>query len=157
MTENTPFAKAAGQADFFNPGDHVNDLAIVFEFKRKATERNPFYKPDAAPEKRGEPERDVVFADIACFRNSEDVESATPSLVKQNVKITHFVLVVDVERNEWMHKATVQTIRKAGQPFVYRDGPDNLTPEAEAAAIKWYTEREAAVAAVEVPDFADAA
>lgn len=152
---DSPFAKSAGAAEFFNPKDHVSDHAIVFEFKRADSEPNPFYKPDHAdPAKRGEPKRDVVYADIACFRNSEDVENATPSLVKQNVKITHFVLVVDVERNNWLGKATVQTIRKAGQPFVYRDGPNDLTPAAEKAAIEWYTAREAAEASVDVPDFA---
>lgn len=155
MTDS-PFAKSAGAADIFEAKNHVTDLAIVFEFKRKVEEKNPFYKPDH-PTNPGTPTRDVLYADIACFRNSEDVENATPSLVKQNVKITNQVLVVDVERNDWMGKATVQVIRKVGQPFVYRDGPNDLTPEAEAAAIKWFTNREAEVAAVEVPDFGDAA
>ena len=150
-TTESPFAKTVGAADFFEPGEHVNDLAIVFEFKRLESERNPFYAPDS--ETPGDPNRDVVYADIACFRNVEDVENSVPSLVKPNVKITHTVLVADVTRNEWLHKATVQTIRKVKRSFVYRDGSVDLTPQAEAAAIEWYTARNAAEAAVDVPDF----
>ena len=106
------------------------------------------------PGYKGEGIRDIAVADIACFRNSEDIENAKPSLIAAGVQITNTALVNDVERNDWVGKATVQVIRKhEGKTWVYRDGSEDLQPAAEQAAIRYYTEREAAVAAVAVPDF----
>lgn len=148
MTNESPFAPRTAGGTFFKPKDHVDDLAIIFEFKKVLKDQPHTYEGIDS-------RRDLAFGDISCFRNSEDVANAKPSLVIQNATVSNQVLVADVERNDWLGKATVQQIRKVGKPYVYRDG--DITPEAMAAATKFYTEREAAVASVEVPDFGAAA
>lgn len=145
MTDDSPFAKSqGGLGTFFKAAEHVSDLAIVFEFKSIKRDQ-PGYK--------GEGRRDLAIADIACFRNSEDVEKATPSLIIKDAVITGQVLVDDVANNDWVGKSTVQVIRRPNKAYVYRDNSTDLTEVAEKAAIEWFTAREAAVAAVDVPAF----
>ena len=144
MTDS-PFATRASGGSFFKPADHVGDLAIVFEFKKILKDQKHTYNGK-------ESTRDVAYADIACFRNSQDVETATPSLVLDNVAITGQVLVADIERNDWLGKAAVQVIRRVGQPYVYRDVE---LPGAVEAATKWFLARQEAEADVDIPDFGD--
>lgn len=142
---STPFAPRASGGDFFKPAERVGDLAIIFEFKKIMRDQPHTYEGVAST-------RDVAYADVACFRTSEDVENKTPSLIVENVSITNQVLVADVDRNDWLGKATVQVIRKVGRAYVYRDG-EEISTAAMDAAIAYYEAREASVAAVEVPDF----
>lgn len=145
MTDS-PFKKAqTTSGQYFKPADHVNDLAIIFEFKKVLKDQPHEYQGEQS-------RRDVAIADIAVFRNSEDVANATPSHIEQGVQITQGVLVADVEANDWIGEATVQVIRKPKKAYVYRE-PEY--PGAVDAATKWYLERQAAEAEVDVPDFED--
>lgn len=137
--------KRVSAGDYFKPADHVNDLVILLEPKKILRDQPHEFEGVKST-------RDVAIADIACFRTSEDVESATPSLVLQGAQITNTVLVADIERNDWVGGAAAVIIRKAKRAYVYRD------PEyagAEDAVIRYATARNAEVEAnmSEVPDF----
>jgi hypothetical protein len=139
---DNPFKSASAGGSFFKPGDHVDALAIVFEFKKVLKDQPHEYEGVKSL-------RDEAIADIAVFRNSEDVENATPSVIEQGVKITNQVLVSDVERNDWLGEATVQVIRKAKRAYVYR-APEY--PGAVEAAAKWYLDRQKAEDEIDVPE-----
>lgn len=137
-------AKKAG--DYFEPKNHMQDLILVIEGKKFLRDQPHEYQGKKST-------RDIAIADIACFRNYEDLEKQEPSLILEDAFITAQILVADIERNGWIDgEGGLATIRKPGQAYVYRD---DFTPEAEAAAIAWYERRGAEVAANldQVPDF----
>lgn len=141
-----PFAPAAAGGDFFKPKDHLHDLAIVLEPKKILRDQPHEYEGKKTT-------RDIAICDMAFFRNSQDVQTATPSLVKEGVQITSQILVADVERNDWMGKIACVVIRKPKQAYVYR--PNEVAPDARAAAAQWIKNREAAYkeALDDMPDF----
>jgi hypothetical protein len=143
VTDDPFKPRVSGGGSFFKPAEYTDALAIVFEFKKVLKDQPHEYEGVKSV-------RDEAIADIAVFKNSEDVENATPSHVEQGVKLTNTVLVADVERNDWVGEATVQVIRKAKRAYVYRD-PE--FPGAREAAVKWYLARQAAEADVDVPNF----
>jgi len=131
------FAKPTTGGNFFKPADHMNDLGILIEPKKVLKDQAHVYEGIHST-------RDVGIADIAVFRNSADVETATPSLIIENAQITNQVLVADIERNDWVGKVALVVIRKAGRAYVYRE-PEH--PGVEEAAQKYYEAREAEAAA----------
>ena len=132
MSES-PFKKAVGGGEFFKPADNIHDIAIVIEAKKILRDQPHEYQGVKTT-------RDVAIADIACFRNSQDVATATPSAVFKGAQITAGILVADIERNDWLGVPAVTVIRKPKQAYVYRN---EVSADAEAAAAKWYSEREA--------------
>lgn len=126
----SPFAKRVSGGDYFKAAEHMNDFAIILEPAKILKDQ-----PHEIDGIKGI--RDVAYAKVSCFRNSEDIETGKPSFVK-DVQITNQVLVSDIENNDWIGKAAVVTIEKAKRAYVYRDP----TPEHEAVAIAYYTKRE---------------
>lgn len=127
------FAKPIASSGFFKPADHVNDLAILLEPKKVLKDQPHNY--DGI-----ESIRDIAIADMAIFKNSADIENASPSEVLTGVQITNQVLVADIERNDWIGKAALVVVRKVKRPYVWRE-PE--FPGAEAAAAHYYKAREA--------------
>lgn len=144
---STPFAQRVSGGDFFKAADHASDLAIILEPTKILRDQPTEYEGVKST-------RDIAIADVSCFRNSEDVENETPSVVLKDVQITNQILVSDIERNDWLGKVALVTIEKAKRAFVYRDP---TFAGAEQAAINFYERRNAEVAAnlAEAPDFED--
>lgn len=141
---NDPFKpRVSGGGKYFKPANYTDALAIVFEFKKVLKDQPHEYEGVKSV-------RDVAIADIAVFKNSEDVENATPSEVEQGVLITSAALVGDIETNDWIGEAAVQVIRKPKRAYVYRD-PE--FPGARDAAAKWFLARKQAEDSVDVPSF----
>ena len=139
------FASIGGSGEFFKPSERVNDLAIVFEFKRVLKDQP--HKYDGIESKR-----DVAYADVYCFRNNEDLENGQPSLVQENCAITSQVLVADVESKGLVGKTACAVIRKSGRAYVYRDVE---YPGAKDVAIEFHKRRNEEIAAnlADAPSF----
>lgn len=138
--------KPQGGGTFFEPKNHTNDLILVIEGKKILKDQPHEYQG-----KKGV--RDVGIADIACFRNSADIEAQVPSMILKDAQITAQILVSDLERNGWLDGGGgMAVIRRPGQAFVYRD---DFSAEAEAAAAAWYENRDKAraEAAADMPEF----
>ena len=141
--------KASAGGDYFNPKDHMLDLAIIIEGKRILKDQDHEY--DGVKSKR-----DVAIADISCFRNYEDIENETPSLILEGANVTASILVSDIEANGWLDgEGGVAVIRKPKRAYVFRSDAENLKPDAEAAAFAYYERRNAEVEANldDVPDY----
>ena len=133
---SSPFKKSSstGGGGFFEAKNHLHDLAIVIEAKKILRDQPHEYEGIKST-------RDVAVADIACFRNSQDVETATPSVVMKDAQITNAVLVKNVDEEEWVGVAAITQVIKPKRAFIFES--KGITPEAEAAAAKWYEQREA--------------
>jgi hypothetical protein len=132
----SPFAKPVGGGAYFTAKDHIADLALVIEPKSVARDVPNEYQGVIT-------KRDEVTADIAVFRNSQDIESKKPSLVLKSAKITNSALTGEAEQHIGTGVPLCVVVRKGTK--AYRFTTDGLTDEALAAAGEWYVNREAAV------------
>lgn len=143
-----PFAKpVGGGGNFFKAADHVADVALVIEPKSVARDVKNEYEGRVSY-------RDEVTADISIFRNSEDVDKRQPSVVLKGAKITNKALTGEAEQHIGGAPLLV-VVRKVKNYYVFT--AEGVTPEAEAAAIDWFTNREKAVQAAiaDAPGFDD--
>lgn len=128
------FTKPTGSA-WLKPADHMNDLCILVEAKQVLY--NQKQVRDGV-----ESVRDIAVADLAFFKTSQDIETATPSEVLHNVNITSQILVKDIDERGYVGQSVPLVIRKGGRAYVWR--PTEF-PGADDAAEKYYNAREAEV------------
>lgn len=132
---------------FFKPGDHMSDLALLFEPKKIDKDVRSSYQG-------AERIRDEVTADVTVFGTQESIDNQTPTAIMQGVRVTHGMVTGTLERN--IGSAMVAVVRRVptakGSGFALRDVENPANIEKIGG---YYTAREAAIAeaAASAPSF----